>query len=123
MIDYIREGIGLRGYGQIDPLVAYKRETFDLFQHTQKEIRDQAVGMIFTAEIRVQGPQPAQQQPQMMRVDNEGEGEADNGAAPAEFDVDSVDWSRLGRNDACLCGSGKKFKNCHYGDLRAAGKI
>jgi preprotein translocase subunit SecA len=131
MIDYIREGIGLRGYGQVDPLVAYKRETFDLFQNTQKMIRDQAVGMIFTAEVRVDEPQQQRPQPQMKRVDESELNEdgmvapslAESAPAPEDFDVDSVDWSRLGRNETCLCGSGKKFKNCHYGELRATGKI
>ena len=81
-------------------------------------------GMAMTGQGNATAQQattPAQPQPQMMRIDDE-EG-AENGAAPADFDVDSVDWSRLGRNEACLCGSGKKFKNCHYGELRAAGKI
>ena len=48
-VEYIREGIGLRGYGQVDPLVAYKRETFNAFVETQRAIRDQAVRMIFAA--------------------------------------------------------------------------
>jgi preprotein translocase subunit SecA len=128
MIDYIREGIGLRGYGQVDPLVAYKRETFDLFQHTQKQIRDQAVRMIFTAEIRVEAetaPEPAAA-PQMMRVDDDG---VETQAAPVAvalaepFDESKVDWKRVGRNDLCPCGSGQKFKNCHYPKLREAGVI
>ncbi len=122
MIDYIREGIGLRGYGQTDPLVAYKKETFDLFQHTLKQIRDQAVKMVFYAQIRTE-------QPQEVAV------EATSSDAPMamvaleeelvmkEVDVDSIDWSRVGRNDTCPCGSGKKFKQCHYPELRAAGKI
>lgn len=122
MIDYIREGIGLRGYGQTDPLVAYKKETFDLFQHTLKQIRDQAVKMVFYAQIRTEQPQvpAAHQSPEpemaMLAIDDEP-------SAPKEVDVDSIDWSRVGRNDSCPCGSGKKFKQCHYPQLRAAGKI
>lgn len=122
MIDYIREGIGLRGYGQTDPLVAYKKETFDLFQHTLKQIRDQAVKMVFYAQIRNEQPEAAaveHQTPEpemaMLALDEEVE--------PKEVDLDSIDWSRVGRNENCPCGSGKKFKQCHYPILRAAGKI
>lgn len=134
-IDYIREGIGLRGYGQVDPLVAYKRETYDLFQSTLKSIRDQSVRMVFRAQIQQQQPQAA---PQMMRVeDSEAEpaaamsGSRTTGSAaamqpmavqgaPASGDVD---WSKVGRNDPCPCGSGKKFKACHYPELRSKGVI
>jgi preprotein translocase subunit SecA len=128
MIDYIREGIGLRGYGQVDPLVAYKRETFDLYQHTQAAIKDQAVRMIYRAEVRVEEP-PA---PQMLRVADEAAGAVDGtepsparaAVALAEpFDESKTDWSRVGRNDPCPCGSGKKFKSCHYPELRAKGVI
>ena len=119
MIDYIREGIGLRGYGQTDPLIAYKRETHDLFEHTVKAIQDQAVRMIYMAQVR---REPAQQQaqPQMQRVDAPAIASA-NGKSSAT--VPSADWSKVGRNDPCPCGSGKKFKACHYAELRAKGVI
>ena len=128
MIDYIREGISLRGYGQTDPLVAYKRETFDLFQHTQKAIRDQAVRFIFTAEVRMDQPLVSTNpEPQMVRVEDEDGTEpapAPVAVAIAEpFDENKVDWTRVGRNDPCPCGSGEKFKNCHYKTLREAGVI
>lgn len=131
MIDYVREGIGLRGYGQTDPLVAYKRETYDLFQHTQQAIRDQAVRMIFLAQVQVEQPAPQQleQVPQMMRVEDDngtGTATAPRPSAVAlkePTDLSSIDWTRVGRNDACPCGSGKKFKSCHYPELRAKGVI
>jgi preprotein translocase subunit SecA len=138
-VEYIREGIGLRGYGQVDPLVAYKRETFDLFQNTLVAIREQAVRMIFRAEI--QG-QPAPQEelaaaPAMMRLED---GDMGNVALEMTTDATSavspiitlgqpdgylgdIDWKRVGRNDACPCGSGKKFKSCHYPTLRSEGVI
>jgi preprotein translocase subunit SecA len=129
MIDYIREGIGLRGYGQTDPLVAYKRETFDLFEVTMRKIRDQAVRMTFRVELQEETA-PA---PQMMRVEDfDEEALASEGAsaqAPAplavkeEFDMNSVNWKRVGRNDLCPCGSGKKFKSCHYNAARQLGLI
>jgi preprotein translocase subunit SecA len=130
MNDYIREGIQLRAYGQTDPLVAYKRETFDLFQHTQRSIRDDAVKMIFRAEIRQTPAQPA---PMMQRVDEAEIAAMEAGSAPAEptpaspmaleleeeFDVEKFDWKTVKRNDPCPCGSGKKFKACHYNEVAA----
>jgi preprotein translocase subunit SecA len=121
MIDYIREGISLRSYAQTDPLIAYKRETHDLFEHTQKAIQDQAVRMIYMAQVR---REPAQQtpQPQMQRVDAPAIAAAPTNGAP-DFDESRTDWSKVGRNDPCPCGSGKKFKSCHYPELRAKGVI
>jgi preprotein translocase subunit SecA len=130
MNDYIREGIQLRAYGQTDPLVAYKRETFDLFQHTQRAIRDDAVELIFTAEIRQAPAQPA---PMMQRVDEAeiaaleaaASDPAPAPAAPIEleepFDIEGFDWKSVKRNDACPCGSGRKFKACHYNEVASKG--
>ena len=138
MVEYIREGIGLRGYGQVDPLVAYKRETYDLFQHTLKDIRDQAVRMIYRAQVQRE-QEPVMEEPMMMRLEDEipnepsvtgitGYGPVSHTPAPpggkaAQADPSSVDWKRVGRNDPCPCGSGKKFKSCHYPQLRAQGVI
>jgi preprotein translocase subunit SecA len=137
-IDYIREGIGLRGYGQTDPLVAFKRETYDTFQHTQRNIRDQAVRMVFSAQIQARPQMPmgplAEDAPMMMRMEDEPGSEAQQplnqtGAsavatanAPAA-NLSAIDWKKVGRNDPCPCGSGKKFKACHYPTLRADGVI
>jgi preprotein translocase subunit SecA len=137
-IEYIREGIQLRSYGQVDPLVAYKRETFDLFQLTLKAMRDQAVRTIYRAELQV-APEP---EIQMMRMEDDATGaalnmtnEANSAVSPivaATIDrpgqnghgyLADVDWKRIGRNDPCPCGSGKKFKSCHYSTLRAEGVI
>jgi preprotein translocase subunit SecA len=142
MVEYIREGIGLRGYGQVDPLVAYKRETYDLFQHTVKNIRDQAVRMIYRAQVqREQDPQAFEaQEPMMLRLEDEVPMEPMQTGMPgfgpmastpvkpgqsssAVADLNAVDWSKVGRNDPCPCGSGKKFKSCHYPQLRAQGVI
>lgn len=136
-VEYIREGIGLRGYGQVDPLVAYKRETFELFQKTLRNIRDQAVRMVFRARVQVEQTPP----PQMARVDDDalptGNGEAAPDAAKlaqAAYAAASpnggsgelpanIDWKKVGRNEPCPCGSGKKFKACHYAKLREQGVI
>lgn len=126
-VEYIREGIGLRGYGQIDPLIAYKRETFDLFQSTLKSIRDQAVRMIYQASIqREQRPEPQMRRIEDAAVSNTG---PDNAASSPVVETNgsgylgNVDWRKVGRNDPCPCGSGKKFKQCHYPSLRAEGVI
>jgi preprotein translocase subunit SecA len=131
MVEYIREGIGLRSYGQVDPLIAFKRETFDAFQETLKDIREQAVKAAYVARFIVEQPR-AEPEPQMIRMDAGGDesipatagtysGGGSNGAAKAngKADPSSIDWTRVGRNDACPCGSGKKFKACHYPELRA----
>jgi preprotein translocase subunit SecA len=138
-VDYIREGIGLRGYGQIDPLVAYKRETYDTFQITLKGIRDSASRTLFM--VRMQNRAQLQEleaefgteelsglgyddiEPEL--VEQEGVvtfgGKATAVAAVKNFDA--IDWSRVGRNEPCPCGSGKKFKECHYKTLREKGVI
>jgi preprotein translocase subunit SecA len=118
LVDYIREGIGLRGYGQVDPLIAYKGETFDLFQRTLKQIRDQAVRMIYHMQLQ----REAVPQPEMMRVDN-APAASTPAMAQAAAQSGSIDWRKVGRNDPCPCGSGKKFKACHYPKLRQQGVI
>ncbi|HEY3783439.1 MAG TPA: preprotein translocase subunit SecA [Fimbriimonadaceae bacterium] len=135
-IEYIREGIGLRGYGQMDPLIAYKSETFTTFQQTLKEIRGTAVRMIYHAQLQ---KQPEPEPMQMMRLGDPEEqavgAMASTGAATSAVSpvvsgngkgngyLGDIDWKRVGRNDLCPCGSGKKFKSCHYATLRAEGVI
>ena len=127
-VEYIREGIGLRGYGQVDPLVAYKRETYDTFQTTLKQIRDVSVRMIFKAQVQVEGPReeatPAPMEMQRMEDSDSGGGTA-VATAPAAIGVwpEGTDASRIGRNEPCPCGSGKKFKACHYTTFRSEGRI
>jgi preprotein translocase subunit SecA len=120
LVEYIREGIGLRGYGQMDPLIAYKRETFDLFEQTLKAIRDQAVRMIYQAKLQIQqAPEP-----EMIRMDDSADLSPSQPNKPAQAQPQgAVDWKHVGRNDPCPCGSGKKFKACHYQKLREQGVI
>jgi preprotein translocase subunit SecA len=127
----------LRSYGQVDPLVAYKRETFDLFQNTLKSIRNQAVRTIYHVELQQQQPAP-QPAMQMIRMEDEAAVAALHQTTSATSAVSPVvtvgsgngkgylgdiDWTRVGRNDPCPCGSGKKFKSCHYMTLRSEGVI
>ncbi len=120
-IEYIREGIGLRGYGQVDPLVAYKRETYDTFQRTMANFQSDAVRQVFRARVEVEEA-PA---PMMMRMEPDAPalGIVEEPVLKPDSELENVDWKRVGRNDTCPCGSGKKFKSCHYPILREAGVI
>jgi preprotein translocase subunit SecA len=114
-IDHLKEGIGLRGYGQRDPLVEYKRESFDLFQEMMERIQDRVVKVLWKIELvgregereesqRVQRalpPQPPKQQLTFSGAPKE---------APAPV---KRTQAKVGRNDPCPCGSGKKYKKCH----------
>jgi preprotein translocase subunit SecA len=121
-IEYIREGIGLRGYAQIDPLIAYKRETYDAFNRTLRKIRDEAVKLVFRAQITMEPAAGATESaPAMEKMEIEAAVSVNPNDPLAG--VSEEKWKKLGRNDTCLCGSGKKFKACHYPSLRQMGVI
>ncbi len=107
-MDYLKEGIGLRGYGQQDPLVAYKREGHEMFQEMIDRIKDECVRMLYHIQIQ------REDQVQEMRKEQEEQpmffGPAD--AAPKAKTAVRKD-GKVGRNDPCPCGSGKKYKKCH----------
>jgi preprotein translocase subunit SecA len=107
-VDYLRTGIGLRGYGQRDPLVEYKKETFFLFQELQTNIQKEVVYSFFKIGL---GFQLA---PTIMASDRltlKG-AEKEMGGGPSGPGKKS-DEAKVGRNDPCPCGSGKKYKKCH----------
>ncbi len=111
-VERLREGIGLRGYGQIDPLIAFRKESHTIFEDTLRGIRDQVAQYIYKMQFQ-QPPPPTQ--PRMERVDDDPPPRT-NGAASTNG---QIDWSKVKRNDLCPCGSGKKFKHCHYGKAEA----
>ncbi len=119
-VEYIREGIGLRGYGQVDPLVAYKRETYDTFQMTLKKIRTDAAKMIFLLNVREESQVGTLNintaSPDLVTASDAPAIEAAVVTAePGELPwPEGVDPKRVGRNEPCPCGSGLKFKECHY---------
>ncbi len=131
LIEYIREGINLRAYGQVDPLVAYKRETFDLFNLTLKGIRDQGIKYFFRAMPIANDPLPMMERlddfdPALSDVMSRDaglilEGEVTSGE-PGGW-PEEIDPKMVGRNDTCPCGSGRKFKQCHYPIFRESGLI
>lgn len=106
-MDQLRDGIGLRGYGQKDPLAEYKREGFDMFSGMMDLIKTDALERLFKVQV-VQGEHPDEvdeaAQPKQISL-NRGEGAAPKTVYRAE--------EKVGRNDPCPCGSGKKYKKCH----------
>ncbi|MDF0676105.1 MAG: preprotein translocase subunit SecA [Nitrospira sp.] len=113
-MDHLRDGIGLRGYGQKDPLIEYKREGFDLFAGMMERIKSDTLDRLFHVQaVRHEGeqpahsPQPVISRPQPRLTLNRGDEPA---AAPAP--VHRAE-NKVGRNDPCPCGSGKKYKKCH----------
>jgi preprotein translocase subunit SecA len=115
-LDVLREGIGLVSIAQRDPLVEYKREAFEMWKGMMDEVQQQAAYQLLTAQINVRQPQRViRPQPQLMR--------ANAGGAAAESRPEPVRaQTKIGRNDLCWCGSGKKYKYCHYKQDRANGK-
>lgn len=113
-MDHLRDGIGLRGYGQKDPLIEYKREGFDLFAGMMERIKSDTLDRLFHVQaVRHEGEHPSApsppiiSRPQPRLTLNRGD-EPVAAQAPAHRAENKV-----GRNDPCPCGSGKKYKKCH----------
>ena len=120
-MDFLRDGIGLRGYGQRDPKLEYKREGFNMFQELLVHIREGAFRALTRVRVEqrptevaeeevVAAPEPEpmfqhKEQPQQLSYSNEPE---DLLGAPAQAKAEN----KPGRNDPCPCGSGKKYKKC-----------
>ncbi len=105
-IDNLRDGIGLRGYAQKDPLVEYKQESFAMFESLLARIDSTIAHRIFRVQVNI--PQPVQRRT------------IETSSSPDPLDkkpATIVNSHKLGRNDPCWCGSGKKFKACHYPKL------
>ena len=141
-MDYLREGIHLRGFAQIEPIVAYKNEAFTLFEDLMASIWSDFTRMIFNLEVEAleeeeapeQRYEPSGTSTRPGRVSYSGGGQeqpsalalAAAGAAPARSTLEEEyeapppvqqrvlsEEQQVGRNDPCWCGSGKKFKKCH----------
>src|ERR1700734_222829 len=122
MLDHLRQVIGLRGYGQRDPLQEYKTEAFNLFQEMSAHLREAVTAQLMRVEI----VPPEDQQPVLPVMEahklnpNTGEDEMAFAsaslvpAATANRDPKNpTTWGKVGRNEDCPCGSGKKYKHCH----------
>jgi preprotein translocase subunit SecA len=133
MLDHLRNVIGLRGFGQRDPLNEYKSEAFTLFEAMIQNLREAVTAQLMRVEI-VQAPPPDQAPPsqpymEAHKVDpTTGEDEMalamaggetlaragiTGAAAPARDASNPATWGKVGRNENCPCGSGKRYKHCH----------
>jgi preprotein translocase subunit SecA len=131
MLEHLRQVVGLRGYGQRDPLNEYKAEAFDLFEAMGISLREGVTAQLMRVEIVQQQPESVPPLPPMQasHVDpTTGEDELALAAAGAQTlaragitpklaaernPKDPTSWGKVGRNEECPCGSGKKFKHCH----------
>jgi preprotein translocase subunit SecA len=132
MLEHLRQVIGLRGYGQRDPLNEYKAEAFNLFEAMSTNLREAVTSQLMRVEVRTAPPPEDQANLPYMeahKIDpSTGEDELALARAGAETLVrhgitaaaavernpnDPTSWGKVGRNEACPCGSGKKYKHCH----------
>ena len=139
-LDHLKEGIGLRGYGQRDPLVEYKKESFALFQAMKERIDDEMVRYLWrlrpvieseTGEARAPEVRQPQRKPPQITMNQpratspldslaQAASSGDGPPLPPRSGGDDAtprtvrrDEPKVGRNDPCPCGSGKKYKKCH----------
>ncbi len=116
-LDHLKQGIGLVGYGQKDPLVEYKKESFDMFQAMLDRIDTTTIRSLFNLQIVEEQPPEALRQrrgsrrPLTFTGPNQGAAAAGEEAGKIKTVVRSQ--PKVGRNDPCPCGSGKKYKKCH----------
>lgn len=121
-MEEFKEGIHLRGYGQKDPLIEYKREGFDMFMQLLDRITTEIVEFVFRAEPAAEMEKQMIKRARSMRTVHassdgmgfSGGGEEEGEQRPAQVSHTPVKAEqKVGRNDPCPCGSGKKFKHCH----------
>ncbi|HYM49754.1 MAG TPA: preprotein translocase subunit SecA [Candidatus Limnocylindrales bacterium] len=109
MMEHFKEGIGLRAFGQKDPLVEYKNEAFQAFQELLKDIQFEIASVMFRVQLIPPAPPPPLQAGGRPLPPGPAPAASPNGgAAPVP-----VPAGKIGRNDPCYCGSGKKYKKCH----------
>ena len=121
MLDHLRQVIGLRGYGQRDPLQEYKTEAYNLFESLTAHLREAVTAQLVRVEIVPPDEQPELPQMEAHKLNpNTGEDEmafaqaALSSVPAAQRDPQNpATWGKIGRNEDCPCGSGKKFKHCH----------
>jgi preprotein translocase subunit SecA len=111
MMEHFKEGIGLRAFGQKDPLVEYKNEAFQAFQELLNDIQFDIASTVFRVQLVNEPPKPPPPPRQVMGPTRAVEplaGGGNGGSNPAQSPA-----GKIGRNDPCYCGSGKKYKKCH----------
>jgi preprotein translocase subunit SecA len=119
MLEHLRQVVGLRGYGQRDPLNEYKSEAFQLFDTLLNKLRETVAAQLMRVEIVSQPPEleaPPMQAHHADPITGENEVPQMPLATPSSRKRDDKDpstWGKVGRNEPCPCGSGKKYKHCH----------
>ena len=117
-VENLRQGIGLRGYGQREPLVEYKNEAFKMFEQLINGVDDEIVHRIYRIQVQSQAPTQHQHQ----HIVTQAAGATSISPSLQSREVSQTNGSqrsgknKLGRNEKCWCGSGKKYKKCHYPD-------
>jgi preprotein translocase subunit SecA len=131
-LDHLKGGIGLRAYGQRDPLIEYKKEAFTLFETLLDEVNEEFVQRLFRVRVEAEGVREMERRPapraivaqhaatqSFGNIPTTREVAAAGAAAPMSESAAPVAVApvqtgpRVGRNDPCPCGSGKKYKKCH----------
>ena len=132
-LDHLRQVVGFRGYAQRDPLNEYKTEAFSLFEALLDRLREAVTGQLMRVELVREAPpepeplpimhahhfDPATGEDEMAMADaemamaNGGSATAPRRAVRERVAADPGTWGKVGRNEPCPCGSGKKFKHCH----------
>jgi preprotein translocase subunit SecA len=140
-MEHLRDGIGLRGYGQRDPKQEYKKEGYDVFIDMMAAASSNVCTKLFKVQVRKETDiermeredaekHAVQQRAMQARHGSDDSGSADEGTQPARavrpqprVTVQPVrrDGPKIGRNDPCPCGSGQKFKKCHGAALEEEG--
>ena len=138
-LDHLRQSVGLRSYAQRDPLREYQREAFNLFDDLLISVRESVTQLLMRVEIRSSAEMEAQRQEEARRrmQDSRGTPEMPSSARggwrpmPASMrrvrqsdrnPADPSTWGRVGRNERCPCGSGRKYKQCHGRIAATAGQ-
>src|SRR5215470_2990241 len=118
-LDHLKQGIGLVGYGQKDPLVEYKKQSFDLFQEMLDRIDTSTIRSLFNLQVVTEQPPEALRQrrlprrPASLTFTGPNQGAAPAGEEEGKIKTVVRDQPKVGRNEPCPCGSGKKYKKCH----------
>jgi len=109
-LDHLKEGIGLRGYGQKDPLVEFKKEAFTLFEEMMGRIDSETIRYLFL----IQPARPEEEAREIERRQRRQQQQLQYQAGPAQAEAPKPvrTGAKVGRNDPCPCGSGKKYKKC-----------
>ena|ERR1019366_3772514 len=109
-MDHLKEGIGLRGYAQRDPLVEYKKESYDLFEDMMNRVEEDTLRFLFLL-------QPVEQKKQEEQIEKKAKRQqfitSNQGGDDTTASQTKHAAPKVGRNDPCPCGSGKKYKKCH----------